>query len=79
MIKGNETRRERNQNRGIRNEATIERRKKGSNVHRGANRRMYREIRQETPRGDWRRMATEARPITTQTQKSAYKGYHNEQ
>ena len=79
MIKGNETRRERNQNRGIRNEATIERRKKGRNGHRGANRRMYREIRQETPRGDWRRMATEARQITTQPQKSAYKGYHKEQ
>ena len=79
MIKGNEPRRERDQKRGIRNESTIERRKSNRNRHRGANRRMYREIRKETPRGDWRRMATEARRITTQPPKSAYKGYHKEQ
>ena len=79
MIKGNETRRERNQKRGIRNEATTERRKRNRNRHRGANRKMYREIRKEPPRGDWRRMATEARQITTQPPKSAYKGYHKEQ
>ena len=49
------------------------------NRHRGSNRRVYREIKRETPRGDWRRMATEARRITTQPPKSAYKGGHNEQ
>ena len=79
MIKGNETRRERNQKRGIRNEATTERRKINRNRHRGANIQMYREIRKEPPRGDWRRMATEARQITTQPPKSAYKGYRKEQ
>ena len=49
MIKGNETRRDRNQKRGIRNEATTERRKTHRNRHRGAKRKMYREIKKEPP------------------------------
>ena len=79
MTEGKENRRERNTRRGIRNEATIERRKENRNKHRGANRKMYREIKKETPRGDWQRLATEARRITTQPPKSAYKGDHKEQ
>ena len=68
MIEGKETRRERNPRRGIRKEATIERRK-NRNKHRGANRKIYREIKKETPRRDWQRLATEARRITTQPPK----------
>ena len=36
-------------------------------------------IKKETPRGDWQRLATEARIITTQPPKMAYKGDHKEQ
>ena len=53
--------------------------KNNRNKHRGANRIVYREIKRETPRGDWRRMATEARRVATQPPKSAYKGDHREQ
>ena len=79
MAEGKETRRERNSRRGIRNEATIERRKRNRNRHRGANRKKYRDIEKETPRGDWQRLATEARRITTQPPKSAYTGDRKEQ
>ena len=76
---GRENKRERNPKRGIRNEATIERRKENRDNHRGANRKIYGEIKKETPWGDWQRLATEARRITTQHPKSAYKGDHREQ
>ena len=76
---GRENKRERNPKRGIRNETTIERRKGNRNKHRGANRKIYRKIKKETPRGDWQRLATEARRITTQPSKSAYKGDHRKQ
>ena len=79
MAEGRENRRVRNPKRGIRNEATIEKRKGNTNKHRGANRKIYRQIKKDTPRGDWQRLATEARRITTQPSKSAYKGYHKEQ
>ena len=78
-MKGNDSRRKRNYKRGVRNEATIEIIKNNRNKRNGANRRVYREIRRETPRGEWRRMATEARRVTTQPPKSAYNGDHKEQ
>ena len=77
--KGREVKRERNTKRGIRNETTIERRRNDRNKFRGANRKIYRMIKKETPRGDWQRLATEARRITTQPPKMAYKGDHKEQ
>ena len=52
----------------MRNETTTERRRENRNKHRGANRKIYRKIKKETPRGDWQRLATEARRITTQPQ-----------
>ena len=82
MIEGKETRRERSSRRGIRNEATIEKRKGNRNKLRGANRKVYREVKKETPRaprGEWQRLATEAIRITTQPPNSAYKGDHKEQ
>ena len=69
----------RNYKRGLRSETTIEKRKKNRNRHRGDKRRVYRQIRSETPRGDWRRLATEARRLTTNNSKMTYKGDHKEQ
>ena len=78
MTEGRENKRETNSKRGIRNEATVEKRKENRNKHRGANKHICRTVK-DTHRGDWQRFATEARRITTQPPKSAYKGDHKEQ
>ena len=77
-IKGNGTRRERNQKRGIRNEATTERRERNRNRHRGANRKMYREI-SNKKQGRLAEDGNRSQANHNTAPKSAYKGYHNEQ
>ena len=61
------------QKRYIGNKETTERRRQNRNKNRNANRIVYRKHTSEASRGDWQRMATEARRLTTQPQKSVFK------
>ena len=54
-------------------ETTIERRRNDRNKLRGGNRKIYRMIKKETPRGDWQRLEHLSRPNRVNTNGAAAK------
>ena len=74
-----DTHRRNNFTRGIRNKETKEHIINSRNKNRNEHRKAYRRHRSEAPRGDWLRMATEARRLTTQPPKLASKGDYKKQ
>ena len=66
-------RRNRSHKRGIRSEVATNRRKTKHLMKQSAERREYRQQKSETSRGDWRRLATQARQLAKQPPNKAFK------